>query len=465
MLGYNIVLKAEGTYNLDVGENDVPHTDGIEYNTALLIDNNFMYPNVCTMVGCTEYEEGMYAYLIANSNGDKTYVHFDWLYKINKRVLKVKELTSNIVKINTTTIFYKDTAEVEDISTVPLCDCGKIATTTFTDGKHICNACIDKLTNLHSYSHKPNPIFVGKQIKADEETPIWYGLEVEMSTKKQGLAEYAHINKDTLYLKSDSSIRGDGYNVEIVTHPHSFNELMRDGGVLDTMSLLSDEKSDNTGTHIHISRTSFVNDKHYSLFYFLLHKLEKVATYIGGRELTDYCRLVPTDKVHTKNNKLKGGGDRTVYLNERNEATVEARFFKGTNNPTMLKSYVQLLDSLIKYSKYHSKTVTGKGWFEYVMKKSSKYQELADRLKEIDVKLLDDTTVVYKLPKYVTKELNKCTVQELFGITSITLADERVYSNIKLYRINGRYIAIEKDNGDGIDIPLAKISTVTYEKE
>jgi len=273
-------------------------------------------------------------------------------------------------------------------------------------------------------------------------------------------------HEDTVYLKEDSSIQGDGHRVEIVSHPHSFNELMKKDSWLDTISTLPTNNHEENGCHVHISRTAFEDDKHYGLFYFLIHSIEGIATKVGGRSLTGYCKMRPSGRIHNKANKRgDSGGDRSIFLNERGSQTVEARFFKGTTKTNELKSYVQLLESLIKYTRYHSKRVTIKGWFQYISQKSTKYKELLERVGDVTTHSEYDVIVTYKTPKRVRRGINKLTIVEMDCIIGIKLKDG---TDIKVSKVNHVYIHtinINQDEGySNTDVSIKKIDYVLLEE-
>ena len=237
---------------------------------------------------------------------------------------------------------------------------------------------------------------------------------------------------ESLYLKSDSSIRGSGYNAEIVSHPHSFNKLMSNDSWLNDISNIANTEHDGNGCHIHISRTAFASDKHYSLVYFLMHKMVNVCTKVGGRALTHHCSLSPSGKVITKSNKRQGN-ERALFLNETNYNTIEARFFKGTVKTTNLKAYVQLIESIIKYTKYHSTTVTSNGWFQYISKKSKKYKELLEVLGDITTIEDFEQKVTYREPKLIEVKVKNLRVGEMSNVHKVIYKDGVEYTATNVY--------------------------------
>lgn len=425
MLNYTIELKnKEDIESLCyTTEDGTKGLDGVAFDYAILKDNDF-YTDTVTVIGANKMENNIAALLINNNRGS-IYIHPSWVKSFNGEVIsnELKKVDDNKIKVTDTYIVNTNTGDLIDSNTLPLCTKCNAITTNKYKGIHMCKSCIEDLTTAKAYNYKPSFKFIGKQIKADKDNNVWYGVEIEVSTDKEKLKEFTFINRDSVYLKSDSTIQGSGHNVEIVTHPHSFSELMSKtkSSWVNTIDNLPTNDSDANGMHIHISRTAFVDDRHYSLFYFLLYRMNKIATKVGGRELTDYCKLIPSGKVHTKekdNTKTPSG--RTVFLNESNKDTVEARFFKGTTNSEDIRANIQLLESIIKYTKYHSRTVSVDGWFQYITKKSKKYKELLKKVGDIDSKD-KEIEVIYTQPKYRTILIDAITIKDLHNLVQVQL--------------------------------------------
>lgn len=260
-----------------------------------------------------------------------------------------------------------------------------------TNEHNYCDSCfVDKFTYINQYSHKPTPTFFGEQIDSDKTNPVWYGIELEHSSKsRNNVAEFAYrYNKDErFYFKSDSSIRYSAFPIEMVTHPHSFKELMSCEWVnnLHELDVVDDaETHEKNGCHVHISSTAFCDDAHYSKWYFFIYSLANgILQRIANRELTPYCRAVKYDNIITKTLAPKSY-DRLVIINERNTHTKEVRVFSTTIEPKVLKSYIQFLESTIKYSKYAKKSVCYDDYIAYIFKYNTKYQELVDVVNGID---------------------------------------------------------------------------------
>ena len=470
MLNYGIKLKSWKTIEELCYETEDSSLgqDSIAFDKEVLKQHGFFDDGVRLVDVLFDSEDSFYAYKVQSNTGAKTYIHLDWIASFNgSPTIAHKIVEDTLLIVSRKYVFNKNTGELLEKSTMPLCDCGALGTITMHDGGLLCSKCNDELTMPKNYSYKPDTFeFIGDQLSADKDTPVWYGLEVEVATDKTKLGKYMYEHRHGVYLKSDGSIEGAGHRVEIVSMPHSFNALMHKDSWLSKIDALPTANTKANGCHVHISRTAFKDDKHYALFYFLLHKMNKIATKVGGRELTNYCQLKPSGKVHNKTKDGIGDGSRQVYLNERNKDTVEARFFKSTTNVTNLRAYVQLLESMIKYTRYHATTVTSKGWFEYTTKKSKKYAELLSVLGDIDISSLDHY-ITYKEPTIIVKQFEDCTMKDLINMVKIEVrGDNLQYTFSALYNNNGTpCLELRNVRGSLDNHPTLEIANVTIEEE
>jgi len=467
--GYNITLKSKATiealcYEVEGGELG---QDGVTFNYDVLHLHGFTGQGVI-LVGVNEYTDDSYAYIIKNSNGGKIYVHLDWIASFaGSPTTEHKELTPDLIQVTRKYLIEPSTGKLTLKSSLPTCShCDALGTIKMEDGKYLCKGCSDKLTVPKNYSWTPTPYeFIGNQLPKDVENPIWYGLEIEMSTNKTKLGKYMYDYGQKLYLKQDSSIRGSNFNVELVSHPHSFTSLMSDGSWLSNIGQVDTNDSDENGCHVHISRTAFINDRHYSLFYFLMHKMEEIATKVGGRDLTTYCSLLPTGRVFSKTNRKHEGNGRSLFLNEQNDETIEARFFKGTTNVNKLKGYVQLLESVIKYTKYHPNGGTVKGWFEYTSQKSKKYKELLEVVGTISSDNLE-IEVIYREPTRKHKKTKQLTLEDVNNIVEIKLKDGTVHKGVvKKVNSQARKFEFRNERAGTFYILFSTIESITLEEE
>lgn len=286
-----------------------------------------------------------------------------------------------------------------------------------------CNSCYEQIfAKVYNYSYKPTPIFHGEQLANDEANPVWYGIELEHSANSfNTVADFSYKyngneRESRFYYKSDASIYRAAYPVEMVTHPHSFKELMSCEWLNKLNELSVDTCEDahiKNGCHIHVSSTAFTDDNHYAKWYFFVYSLANgILQRIANRELTNYCKDRKYDNIITKTVEAKMEYDREVIINERNNMTKEVRVFSTTNEPKVLKSYIQFMESTIKYSKYAKTVLNYDDYIAYIFKYNTKYQELIDV-----VNGLDNTTK----PKPIVIPQNTSTVYDMFDVPNTSL--------------------------------------------
>lgn len=415
---FKITTKTQAAINKTLKTSDVEADNGIQHTDGI----------VCHVEGSTEYyvsailksSEFIDIQLTLETASGPVFISPKWIKSATINDIPVTIAATSLVgdiyfKIPDGTYYEYSTQSV--ISDLATCSCCNSVITTA--GSDLCDTCVNEYSELNSYSHKPKLNFIGQQSQADADHPIHYGIEIEYAAPhKYQVASLAYNYSKAIYLKSDSSIQGDAtYKVEIVSHPHSFKALMDQSSFIHKLPTIhvADGGVAN-GLHIHISRTAFRSDKHFSLFYFLLSSNRDLIEFIGKRKLTSYCQHVTKGLVYTKSNKPQPNYERKVVINEVNYDTIEIRFFNSTNDTHVIKSYIQFIDSMIKYSNYHGTTVSLARWKTYVIKYKDKYSELASRLS--DFKHALKGTIRFKPP--VTKPVAKSALDFLANLAHIS---------------------------------------------
>lgn len=230
----------------------------------------------------------------------------------------------------------------------------------YTDNENmICDNCTSGVyvKNINGYSTKPRPVF--KNYKYDKAIPLgkrYYGLELEYSNTDsfQVKEKMFDLYKDKwLYNKSDGSLCN---GVEIVTSPCDYKSIM---WLLDKIkepikNITSGTKyTQNAGIHIHVSRKSIPSYNIYKLSYLLNNiqakELSSIIFYLSGRNNSiSEEREVRYAKIGDISG-FKNESDRYLALNLTNENTIEFRIFKATNDMDKVKSYVNFVESMIKF--------------------------------------------------------------------------------------------------------------------
>lgn len=235
-----------------------------------------------------------------------------------------------------------------------------LACGTYTENENmICDSCISGIyvKNINSYGTKPKPVF--KNYKYDKDIPLgkrYYGLELEYSNTNSATVKEKMIDlyKDKwLYNKSDGSL-SDG--VEIVTSPCDYKSIM---WLLDEMknpikNITSGTKyTQNAGIHIHVSKKSIPSYNIYKLSYLLNNmqakELSSIMFYLSGRNATVSDNYLGRYAKIGYITEFKNETDRYLALNLTNEHTIEFRIFKATNDMDKVKSYVDFVESMIKF--------------------------------------------------------------------------------------------------------------------
>ena len=223
----------------------------------------------------------------------------------------------------------------------------------------VCDSCTSGVyvKDINSYGTKPKPVF--KNYKYDKDIPLgkrYYGLELEYSNTDsvQIKENMVDLYKDKwLYNKKDGSL-SDG--VEIVTSPCDYKSIM---WLLDKMknpikNITSGTKyTQNAGIHIHVSKKSIPSYNIYKLSYLLNNiqakELSSIMFYLSGRNNTvSDEREVRYAKIGDIS-EFKNETDRYLALNLTNKHTIEFRIFKATNDMDKVKSYVNFVESMIKF--------------------------------------------------------------------------------------------------------------------
>lgn len=233
---------------------------------------------------------------------------------------------------------------------------------------------------IYDYSYKPqSPRFFG-------EADYHFGLEIEVEDiEERGIEQGAKVVLDALddrvYIKHDSSLN-DGF--EIVSEPHSFNELENlNWDFLRTLRSRGYRSWDtNTcGIHVHVSRTAFRNagkhnEAHELRFQKLIYDNANQVRTIAGRS-SSYAQFQDKGNLVMK---VKHGqsADRYEAINSQNTATLEVRVFRGSLKKHRILSAVEFIHSAVEYTRFMKIDPKAKqlSWFRfmgYVLDNQDKY--------------------------------------------------------------------------------------------
>lgn len=232
-----------------------------------------------------------------------------------------------------------------------------------------CPACVDDSTGrIHQYSHKPNPIFHGK-----DRNNLFMGFELEMSlgrpdhtTFNEAISKVAQLETDGVcYLKSDSSIEDMGF--ELVTHPHtlaSYEQATPLWNYIEDLRANYNARSwdkSSCGLHVHVSRTAFKSGAHTHRFLTLIYKNPQEMMKLAGRKNNRYAKFgdvykpdewgIPRFDIRDKIHGRSGYTERFAAVNTNNDYTLELRFFKGTMAKAGVMSALELTHAATEYTR------------------------------------------------------------------------------------------------------------------
>jgi len=228
-------------------------------------------------------------------------------------------------------------------------------------------------SGVYNYSFKPTPFF--NYIESDPDR-LFFGFENEVtfsngSQSSDGLRKlYEKFDPTKLVCKSDSSIRGSGF--EIVSQPMTLRYLQKSLGVGDLFQY-GMEPSPSCGLHVHVDRRAFISETHLWKVVEFIYSNEKLSNKVAGRSYSNYNSKISKKVVED----IKQPGARTSRVNLTNKHTVEFRMFAGCVRPFQLLYRVEFLHALISWAE-----LTGmgdldvKGLFNYIKDNKYKYYNI-----------------------------------------------------------------------------------------
>jgi len=237
---------------------------------------------------------------------------------------------------------------------------------------HECSDDDDESSFVMNYSYKPRANFHG-------DSKYYFGVELEVETSRHGNyswgAEHCHNKMDGRgYLKSDGSL-SNGF--EIVTHPHSLDEIQNKF----PWEMLEDLREDgfrswNTttcGLHVHVSRTAFnassysQRETHQIKFLKLIYDNERQVKRLAGRS-SNYATFGDKGKVVPKVKMGNQTDGRYSAVNVENDQTLEVRVFRGSLRKERVLSSVEFVHAAVEYTRNLKVAGNGKplSWVKFV---------------------------------------------------------------------------------------------------
>ena len=211
---------------------------------------------------------------------------------------------------------------------------------------------------IHSYNHKPEPVFYGEGNR-------FYGVELEIdgggerSDYARILLDVANADKPYLYIKHDGSL---DCGLELVTHPLSFEVHQKEmpwQAVLEKAHSLHylSHQARTCGLHIHVNRSSFGSDQEEQeaaiarILYFVENHWLELLRFSRRTEnqmnqwAARYGRKdSPKEVLDTAKNRY----GRYTCVNLTNYDTIEFRMFRGTLKYNTLIATLQLVNEICR---------------------------------------------------------------------------------------------------------------------
>lgn len=215
------------------------------------------------------------------------------------------------------------------------CECGEIVTSP----GDFCSSCYEKKQKelIRPYSYRPLATFIGKG-------PLYFGVELEVLADLQTASILNKVASYKAYLKSDSSINGDGF--EIVTHPMSLNKQLNFWE--EALKKANIYPHSSCGMHVHVSRQPLSQLQIGKILVFLNNpENSNWVDKIAGRYENTYCfRSEKTlEDVSCPTSRYEA-------LNLTNDSTIEFRLFASTNDYYLIASRIEFCYALTKYCEY-----------------------------------------------------------------------------------------------------------------
>lgn len=261
-------------------------------------------------------------------------------------------------------------------------DCGRIihqddAYSDDDDDYWFCSCCWNDnhASAIHSYGHKPDPIFAYR--RNESSGVLTFGVEDEVDYGEDARATAKDVTEAAqgrIYCKRDGSLSSDEHGFEIVTHPASLGYHLYDFSWANILRICKQAgfKSHDTetcGLHIHVGREGLGSDgderwANAQKLVLLAYALRDELTKFSRRKAEQLNRWAPFPELSisdgmTEMDLLEAARDATRYsryaaVNQMNLHTVEFRIFRGTLKRDTLCASLQLVSNLCKYAMTHT---------------------------------------------------------------------------------------------------------------
>lgn len=215
---------------------------------------------------------------------------------------------------------------------------------------------------IRGYSYKPEPIMHG-------DGRYHLGLELEIEAPyRSDVGRAAAIASegfgDVAYLKDDCSIN---HGFEIVTHPmtHEYASQSFPWATLDKLREMGCD-GDNTGIHVHVSRSAFDTAGHVYRWMKLIYRNRRDVQRIARRKSDEWAAFSPYTSENIKSyakataliNKGQAPrygdgmyGERYSAINVNNYHTFEVRVFRASVEVEEVRAALDLVAASVEYTR------------------------------------------------------------------------------------------------------------------
>ena len=225
----------------------------------------------------------------------------------------------------------------------------------------VVDADVSSLDCIHYSDYKPTPVFHGTG-------PLFLGMELEITVPYGQLESCAAEALDRLgalgYLKEDSSIRPDGF--ELVTHPMSYAWAMESfpWPLLRELAALGCHGEGN-GLHVHISRDAFTDTCHTYRWMKFIHRNASDVQRLARRVSHDWAAFDSDTRSRIKNTcKGKDCTPRYSAINTQNDTTYELRVFASSLQQQQVQAALAFAAASVEYARILTvrAIAQGHGW-------------------------------------------------------------------------------------------------------
>jgi len=233
----------------------------------------------------------------------------------------------------------------------------------------------ESVPSVMEYSYRPLPIFhlTPKEKRENKGKVLMMGFENEQSyssgQKKTKALNFlmSKFKSTELYVKSDSSIHGYGF--EVVSHPFTLDAVKT--LPLSYLFKTKLEGGDNgCGLHVHLSKTFFDSDMHLYKFVNFINEGGAFTTRIAGRGNVSFSRKIKNvSGVVSKKMRT----ERYSFVNLLPKNTVEVRIFKGALNLNELKYRLEFCDAVAYFSRDCSIKAGKKEFLQFLSQNKERY--------------------------------------------------------------------------------------------